>query len=94
MFLIAALITVTAIILLLTNLGAHWVRRVVGYAGWTDVVVHGTILWMFLGTSTLGLLQAEAAGLMFSFWLRYYRWAWGFERLTSKGWIRYAGRFT
>jgi hypothetical protein len=94
MFLVAALITFSVIVLLLTNLGAHWVRRVVGYAAVTDVIVHGTILYLFLGTSTLGLLQAEAAGLMFSFWLRYYRWAWGYERLTSGGWVRYAGRFT
>ena len=94
MFMIAALITFTAIVLLLTNLGAHNVRRVVGYAGWTDFVVHGTIIFLFIDSSTLGLLQAEAAGILFSLWMRYYRWAWGYERLTRGGWVRYAGRFT
>jgi hypothetical protein len=95
MFLIAASITFAVIWLLLTNLGAHWVRRVVGYQIATDLVVHGSILWMFLGTSTLGLLQAEAAGIMFSVWMCYYRWAWGYERLSlTAGWLRYRGRFT
>lgn len=94
MFLVAALITFCVIVMLLTNLGAHNVRRVVGYPFATDLLVHGSIIYMFIGSSTLGLLQAEAAGLLFSLWMRYYRWAWGYERLTKSGWIRYAGRFT
>jgi hypothetical protein len=94
MFLTSMLVTFFSAWLLLTHLQPSWRRRLVGYAGWTDVIVHGTVLAMFLGTSTHGLLQAEGAAIMFSLWLRAYRWAWGYERVVGTRWVRFTGRFT
>lgn len=91
---LAAFVSFISFWLVLSHLPAHWLRRLVGYAGWVDLLLHGTILWLFLGTSTMGLLQAEAAGICFSLYLRGYRYLRGFERLSASGWRRYAGRLT
>lgn len=94
-WLIAAIISFGSFALILTHIkDQSIVRRAMGYALWIDIVMHVSILWMFMGTSTLGLLQAEAAGIMFSLSFRVYRWCFGYERLTIKGWVRYAGVFT
>ena len=69
-------------------------RRLVGYAGWVDLAMHGTILTLFLGTSTMGLLQAEAAGIMVSLYLRLYRRLFGYERIVGARWVRYGGLLT
>lgn len=91
---IAACVSFGGIWFLLTHLPHVWMRRLVGYKGWIDLLLHGSIIWLFLGTSTLGLLQAELCAIMFSISLRVYRWAWGYEKLTRHGWQRHAGRFT
>lgn len=91
---LAAFVSFVSFILLMTHLSGRTMRRIVGYKGVVDLLLHGTILWMFLGTSTLGLLQAEAAGILFSMYLRFYSWAWGYERLTQFKWQRFAGRWT
>lgn len=93
-WLIAALITFASLGMLCTHMQGPTIRRCLGYAMWIDIALHGTILWMFLGTSTLGLLQAEAAGIMFSVSLRVMRWGIGYEKLGRKGWVRYAGKFS
>lgn len=69
---LAAFVSFFAFLLVLWHLPNHWMRRLVGHKGWVDLILHGTILWMFLGTSTMGLLQAEAAGICFSLYLRAY----------------------
>lgn len=93
-WLIAALISFGSLALLITHLSPRIVRRMMGYALIIDVVMHVGILWMFLGTSTLGLLQAEAAGILFSLSFRVYRALCGYEKLTIKGWVRYPGKLT
>jgi hypothetical protein len=90
----AAIISFLAITMLLTHLSQRAVRRLVGYAGWVDLLLHGTVIALFMGTSTLGLLQAELTAVLFSLSLRGYRRLWGYERLTTSGWKRYAGRWT
>lgn len=91
--LFAAVISFVSFWLMLRHFSPKVMRRVVGYMWVTDLVLHGTILYLFFGTSTLGLIQAEAAGICFSLYLRWYRWAWGFERLHKNGrWYRYHGR--
>jgi hypothetical protein len=90
----AAFVSFASFLLIMSHLSPEWMRRLVGYKGIVDVVLHSSILWMFLGTSTMGLLQAEAAGICFSLYLRFYYWAWGYERMTTSGWQRYAGYFT
>lgn len=96
---VAAFVTFTVFLLLLHHMNAKTIRRLFGYPLFIDVPLHVGILMMFLGTSTMGLLQAEAAGIMFSLYIRIYRWGWGFERYESwpgRGlcWVRYGGRFT
>lgn len=93
-WLIAAFISFGSFALIVSHLSPVTVRRAMGYALWIDIVMHVSILAMFLGTSTLGLLQAEAAGIMFSLSFRLYRWLLGYERLTRRGWVRYAGKLT
>jgi len=88
----AAFISFFGITLLFSHLGKKWFRRAVGYKGILDLFLHGTILYMFMGTSTMGLLQAEAAGIMFSLFLRGYSWACGCERLINWKWERIPGR--
>lgn len=96
MFLIAALVSFASFWLLMSHIPAQCMRRLVGYKGWVDVGLHSTILFLFFGTSTDGLLQAEAAGILFSLYLRAYRWACGYEHFdrTAQRWVRYAGHFS
>lgn len=90
----AAVISFAGMLLIIHHLSPQWMRRLVGYKGIVDVLLHGSILYMFFGTSTLGLLQAELCGIMFSIYLRCYRRAFGFEKFTRRGWIRYTGVLT
>lgn len=92
--LFAALVSFLSIALLITHLDAKWMRRIAGYAGWCDLLLHGLMFYLFFGTSTLGFLQAEAAAILFSLWLRAYRRMAGYERMGIKGWVRYAGTMT
>jgi hypothetical protein len=90
----AALVTFLGALLMLSYLPAQSMRRLVGqYRLWIDLGLHGSILWMFLGTSTLGLIQAEAAGIGFSLYLRWYASRKGREvreiRNGRKVWVRY-----
>lgn len=90
----AALVSFIGLMLIVSHLGKTWFRRAVGYKWFIDLLLHGTIIYMFFGTSTLGLLQAEAAGIMFSIYLRAYAWLGGYEKLHRGRWVRYAGMFT
>lgn len=94
---LAAFISFFAFYLLTKHISDQTMRRMMGYVGVIDVILHGTIFFMFMGTFQ-GLMQAEAAGILFSCYLRWYRWAWGFERFGNwEGrmcWIRTTGRFT
>jgi hypothetical protein len=91
---LAAIISFVSMLLLISHLSPKWLRRVSGYKGIFDVVLHGSILFMFFGTSTEGLLQAECAGIFFSLWLRGYRWLFGYERLVGGRWVRFTGWLT
>lgn len=90
----AALISFFSIWLISRHLSPQTMRRIVGYPLWIDLVLHGSILYVFMGTSTLGLLQAELSGLMISCYLRGYRAYCGYERFESFRWVRYAGKWT
>lgn len=92
--LFSALITFFVVVLLVSHLEQQTIRRFAGYAGWCDLILHGLILYMFLGTSTDGLMQAEAAGIMFSLTLRGYRHFKGYERRIDGTWMRFAGSMT
>ena len=91
---VAAFITFCSFMLLISHMAPRTMRRLVGYKGKVDLVLHGTVIFLFFNTSTDGLLQAEAAAIMFSLFLRSYRYCMGYEVFTFKrGWIRHAGRF-
>lgn len=91
---VAAFVTFFSFLLVLNHLPSHWMRRLVGYCGFVDIVLHVSIIALFLGTSTQGLLQAEAAGICFSLYLRGYRYLMGYERLEGLKWMRYSGKLT
>lgn len=93
-WILAAIVSFGSITLLMTHFTPRAMRRVAGYAMPIDFVLHGTILWMFFGTSTLGLIQAEAAGILFSIGLRAWRWAFGYERLVRWRWVGFDGALT
>lgn len=93
MLLAEALVSFMAFYLLLSHISSKAMRRLVGYKGYVDLVLHTSVIYMFLGTSTDGLIQAEAAAILFSVTLRGYAYFAGYERLTLRGWQRYAGRF-
>lgn len=82
----AAIITFFAFTLLCLHLSRVQLRRIAGYAGWFDVTIHTTVIVLFFGTSTLGLMQAELSAILFSLSLRLYRWLFGYARLERKGW--------
>lgn len=65
------------------------------WAGRIDLMVHTTVILMFIGTSTLGLIQAELAAIMFTVYNRYwYRWARGASYKNDKGnWYTVPGYF-
>lgn len=92
--LFSALISFFAMMLMVSHLEPATVRKFAGYPGWCDLVLHGTILYLFMGTSTHGLMQAEAAGIMFSMSLRAYRHFKGYERRVDGQWQRFAGAWT
>lgn len=94
MFLTMALVSFSSFWLLLSHISPRVMRRIVGYKGWADLVLHVTVISLFLGGSTEGLLQAEAAAILFSISLRVYRRLFGYERLARDGWHRYAGIIT
>ena len=90
----AALITFFGFGLLCMHLRPHWLRRIAGYAALFDITVHCTVIYLFMGTSTLGLMQAELSAILFTLTLRGYRWLFGFEKLHGLRWVRYTGKLT
>lgn len=91
-----AFVSFAAFVLLMSHMSPRMMRRIVGYKGVADCILHGSVLWLFLGTSTEGLMQAEAAAIMFSVFLRLYKYGWGWERFDTKRacWRRFAGKFS
>lgn len=86
---LATFVTFISFLFLVTHLPKRWMLRIVGYKGLADLTIHGTILYMFLGTSTDGLLQAEAAGILFSLYIRGYRYIRGYEVRRNGKWVRF-----
>lgn len=90
----AALISFFAVVLICWHLSPRAMRRLVGYPLIIDVLMHGTVIYVFYGTSTLGLLQAELSAIFISLSIRGYRSLYGWERMHGTRWVRYAGRLT
>lgn len=96
MLLAEALVSFAAFFLLLNHLSSRTLRRMVGKIGVTDCILHGSVLFLFFNTSTEGLIQAEAAAVMFSVYLRGYRYLRGYEIWDwgQRRWRRFAGRWS
>lgn len=90
----AALVSFFSLVLISWHLSPRAVRRIVGYPLIVDLLLHGTVIYVFYGTSTLGLLQAELSAIFVSITLRIYRKLYGWEQLHGARWVRYAGRLT
>lgn len=94
LILASAMITFIMALLLLDYAAAQTMRRIVGQ--WRmkiDVCMHVGILALFLGTGSTGLLQAEAAGIGVTLYLRWYAKYRGLERRERRAgrmrWVRY-----
>lgn len=94
LILIASFVTFAGIILLMSHLEPQTRRRMSGqWRGRLDLLVHGTIIILFHGTFA-GLVQAELAGIMFSIYLRFYAYAYGYEFKDESGrWMLMAGKW-
>lgn len=90
----AALISFFSLVLISWHLSPRALRRVVGYPLIIDLLLHGSVIFLFFGTSTLGLLQAELSAIFVSIAIRVYRKCYGWEQLHGTRWVRYAGRLT
>lgn len=91
---IAAFISFISFWLILSHIKSSAMRKLVGYKGWVDLALHGTIIFLFFGTSTEGLMQAEAAGILFSIYLRGYARVVGYSRLVDGEWVFFPGALT
>lgn len=89
----AALITFFAMFCITWHLSRTTCQRIAGYALFVDLLIHGSVLYVFLGTSTLGLMQAELSAIFFTLALRGYRFAFGYQRVARGRWVLYPGSF-
>ncbi len=87
----AALISFLSFALITWHIPRSTMRAICGYALVFDIILHGGVIWLFIGTSTLGLLQAELSAILITCALRAYRFAFGYRKLSAKGWVSYPG---
>lgn len=90
----AALISVLSAVLLTWHLSRPTMQRIAGYAFFVDIIMHVGVIYLFMGTSTLGLLQAELSAIFITLMLRGYRYAYGFQKFQRMRWVTYAGAYT
>lgn len=89
----AALITFFALVCVTWHLSRTTCQRIVGYALLVDLLVHGTVIYVFMGKSTLGLMQAELSAIFVTLAIRGYRHAFGYQRIVAGRWVLYPGAF-
>ena len=82
-----------AFLLLTTWLPPHWKRRAVGYGLAADITVHFVLQSMFGGDAN-GRVGLLLAGVLINFSMHAYRRFYGYELLSTKGWVRYPGQRT
>lgn len=90
----AALVSFFGLFLLSWHLQRSTMQRIAGYAMWVDLLLHGSIIYMFMGTSTLGLMQAELSAIFFTIALRGYRYVRGYQRFERMRWVTYSGAWS
>lgn len=82
-----------AFMLLSLWLPAEWKRRAVGYGLLTDILTH-VLLQTLFGGDAQGRVGMLLAGVLINITMHAYRRMYGYEKLTTRGWQRYAGRLT
>lgn len=82
-----------AFILLTTWLPPHWKRRAVGYGLAADITVHFVLQSMFGGDAN-GRAGLLLAGVLINFSMHAYRRFFGYELLSTRGWVRHPGQRT
>lgn len=82
-----------SVLFLATWLPGHWRRRLVGLGLITDITMH-VILQTLFGGDAAGRAAMLFAGLGINITMHLYKHLRGYEKLTSRGWVRYAGRLT
>ena len=82
-----------AFLLLTTWLPPHWKRRAVGYGLAADITVHFVLQSMFGGDAN-GRAGLLLAGVLINFSMHAYRRFYGYELLSTRGWVRYPGQRT
>lgn len=90
----AALISFLGFSLLALHLQRRTLQRIAGYAMYFDIVLHVSVIYLFMGTSTLGLLQAELSAIFATCALRSYRVLIGYQRYEQWRWVSYTGLLT
>lgn len=81
--------------LLMSNLSPRTMRRLAGHRLWLDLIVHGFIIFTFIGNG-LVLLEGEAAAILFTLSMMAYKRFFGYERWNWQRlrFVRYAGWVT
>lgn len=82
-----------AVMFLMTWIPAKWKRRVVGYGLIADLTVHIVLQTMFGGDAN-GRAGLLLAGVLINGTMHLYRKLYGYEKLTTAGWERFAGVMT
>ena len=82
-----------AVFAVFTYLSPRTRRRIVGHGLVLDCAVWVLFLFVFGGTG-MERMAAIFAAMGVTAFIHTYRYACGFEKLTAKGWVRYAGRLT
>lgn len=82
-----------AFVFLVSWVPMRWKRRIVGYGFIADVTVHVVLQTMFGGDAG-GRVAMLFAGILINLTMHAFRALLGYEKLTHKGWVRFAGRLT
>lgn len=79
-----------AVVFIATWVSAPVRRRIVGMGLLADITTHIILQSLFGGTGEerVGMLFG---GILVNLTMHAYRWAYGYEKLTSQGWKRFAG---
>ena len=72
--------------------GTKWRKRLVGFGLLTDISVH-ILLQAFLGGDGEGRLAVLFGGVMFNFYLMFYRKLFGYSQFANGEWRMFPGWF-
>jgi hypothetical protein len=80
-----AAITFAFFVFIFHNASAYRLTQIVGYVWIPDLIMHGSVVYMFIGNGVV-LIAAELAAVCMSMYMRGVRRAIGLRRLERRGW--------